>query len=118
MNREKTRYAGFRREELILRDCLAAHRTVLAKERTVLAYLRTSLAFLIGGVSFVQFFDSPVVRGLGWSFVPIAALIAGFGSWNYFATKRSLNMIATRDPDLPTGSELQGHRPKASTVQE
>ena len=36
-------YTQFKKEELILRDYLAADRTALANERTLMAYIRTSV---------------------------------------------------------------------------
>ncbi|NOZ22519.1 MAG: DUF202 domain-containing protein [Planctomycetes bacterium] len=43
------------RREIILRDTLAAGRTVLANERTLLAYIRTALALLLTGATFIHF---------------------------------------------------------------
>lgn len=54
---KKATYDQVDANALILRDRLAADRTVLANERTFLAYLRTALAFLISGVSLLHFFD-------------------------------------------------------------
>jgi putative membrane protein len=45
-------------QEAWVRDCLAVERTVMANERTLLAYVRTALGFFIGGVSFLEFFES------------------------------------------------------------
>lgn len=50
---------------------LAEIRTALANERTLLAYGRTSLALIIGGLSFVQFFESFPILVIGWLFIPI-----------------------------------------------
>jgi putative membrane protein len=41
--------------QLILRDHLAADRTILANERTFLAYIRTALTLFVAGLSFVHF---------------------------------------------------------------
>jgi putative membrane protein len=47
-------YTGLE-DQLILRDHLAADRTILANERTLLAYIRTALALFIAGLSFIHF---------------------------------------------------------------
>ena len=44
-------------DQLILRDHLAADRTILANERTFLAYIRTALTLFVAGLSFVHFKD-------------------------------------------------------------
>lgn len=71
------------RGQLILRDRLAENRTVLANERTLLAYVRTSLALFAAGVSFIKFFDSPLVVIMGWVLLPIGAytILRGFVSF-------------------------------------
>lgn len=67
----------------ILRDYLAADRTILANERTLLAYIRTALTLLVVGASFIKFFDSFVLEILGWTFIPLAmaAGIVGFSRY-------------------------------------
>ena len=74
-------YSRYCEEELILRDHLAAERTVLANERTALAYLRTMLTFLIGGATFIQFFDLLLIEVLGYGIArlhaPVGLGVAG-----------------------------------------
>ena len=41
-------------DQLILRDHLAADRTILANERTFLAYIRTALTLFVAGLTFVH----------------------------------------------------------------
>jgi len=99
-------YSQSRQEELILRDYLAAQRTVLANDRTVLAFLRTTLTFLIGGVSFIQFFHSPFVRAMGWTFLPLALIVLLIGFVKYVRMKSALARITklgahTSPPALP-----------------
>jgi len=103
MRTPDTPYSRFRADELILRDHLAAERTVLANERTALAYLRTMLTFLIGGVTFIEFFDSLPVRLLGWVFIPAAVVVGTFGVVNYGKVKRLLAQIgsAARQDSAP-----------------
>lgn len=58
-------------DQLILRDHLAADRTILANERTFLAYIRTALTLFVAGLSFVhlKIFDSHVVEVIGVLFI-------------------------------------------------
>lgn len=63
--REKTK------APLILRDYLAEKRTCLANERTFLAYVRTSLTLFIAGVTFIKFFDHPLIVVIGWILIPV-----------------------------------------------
>ena len=91
-------YAEFSQEELILRDYLAAHRTTLANDRTLLANIRTTLTFLIGGVSFIQFFDSPFVRGTGWSFLPLALVVLAVGLLRYGRMRSALAEMGAGGP--------------------
>ena len=88
-----TPYRGLGRDDLIVRDHLALNRTVLANERTLLAYVRTTLTMLIGGASFIQFFDSPAVRLLGWLFASAAAAVLAVGFIRYWQTRRSLYVL-------------------------
>ncbi len=54
MQDKSTPYEGLG-NQLILRDRLAADRTILSNERTFLAYIRTALTLFIAGLSFVHF---------------------------------------------------------------
>ena len=64
MRDKATPYEGLG-DQLILRDRLAADRTILSNERTFLAYIRTALTLFIAGLSFVHFeiLGSPIVDG-------------------------------------------------------
>jgi len=99
MNTGGRPYEQFRKEELILRDRLAAQRTVLANERTLLAYTRTSLTFLIGGVTFLQFFGHIAAQLLGWVFLPAALVTAAVGGHHYRRMKRLLVVMEGPRPD-------------------
>ena len=48
---------NFKKEEMILRDFLAADRTLLANERTLLAYIRTGISLLAIAISLIKLFD-------------------------------------------------------------
>lgn len=107
MDRPKSPYSEVCEEEMILRDHLAAERTVLANERTALAYLRTMLTFLIGGVTFLHFFHSFFAELLGLLFVPAGFIVGAFGLVKYVKVKRDLAQIGTavRDREREEGGE-------------
>ena len=64
-------------------DILASYRTILANERTVLSYVRTALTMFVAGVTFVHFFDSFVVRIIGWALMPIGLITLAIGVYRY-----------------------------------
>lgn len=66
-------------DELILRDRLAADRTLLANERTLLAYVRSAFGAFVAGVTFIQLFDSMLMRVIGTAFLPISAAVLVIG---------------------------------------
>ena len=70
MANESRPYKGLE-DQLILRDHLAADRTILANERTFLAYIRTALTLFVAGLSFVhlKIFDSHIVEAIGAVFI-------------------------------------------------
>ena len=71
MQEKPTPYTGLE-DQLILRDHLAADRTILANERTFLAYIRTALTLFVAGLSFVhlkEIFSSYIVEVIGIIFI-------------------------------------------------
>lgn len=64
----------FIKEELLVRDYLAADRTMLSIDRTFLAYVRTALTLFVAGVSLIKFFDSYLIQIIGWSLIPFGIL--------------------------------------------
>ena len=93
MNTENSPYHGFTREELILRDYLAADRTALANERTFLAYVRTALTFFVTGVTFIKIFDDPVLTFTGWIFMPLGLFIFIAGLIRYLNMRRDISKL-------------------------
>ncbi len=83
-------YTQFKREELILRDYLAADRTVLANERTLMSYIRTSLALAAAGGSLIHFLDSLVANIGGGLLLALAAGVLGWGLQRFIWYKRRL----------------------------
>lgn len=69
-------YEQFSAEELILRDHLAADRTILACERTLLAYIRTALTSAIAGMTLIKFFDGIYYQITGVALLVLSLIIA------------------------------------------
>ena len=74
------RFVGGR---LILREHLAAERSILANERTFLAYQRTALTQLAVAVTFLRFFDHIALTVIGWGLVPASVFTAVIGVVRY-----------------------------------
>lgn len=90
-------YSRFDSDELIVRDYLAADRTVLANERTLLSYVRTALAFAISGASLVHFFISLVADITGWALLLLSVTTLGMGIRRYVSTKRRVDRILDKE---------------------
>lgn len=86
-------YTEVEASELILRDHLAAERTVLANERTLLAYVRTALSLIITGVAFWKFVDGATGRFIGLAFLPLGSLVMVFGIYRWQKTARAIRHI-------------------------
>ena len=91
-------YALSSKEDLVLRDYLAAQRTVLANERTLLAYLRTALGAFVAGVSLMQFFSTSVIHVLGWVLCVAAIVTVLIGTTRYRQVERSLRHLSVSKP--------------------
>ena len=74
----------------LFQERLAEIRTKQANERTLLAYMRTSLTLVVGGLSFIQFFDSRIIELVGWIFIPFGALTMVIGVIRYHSVRRHL----------------------------
>jgi putative membrane protein len=79
--------------ELFIRDHLAGYRTELANRRTLLAYIRTVLSLVAAALVFIKFWQHPIVIGLGWALLPIAAIILIRGLLIY----RRINRVVRRE---------------------
>ena len=76
-------YSKFNRDSLILRDFLAADRTVLANERTFLAYIRTSLALIILGVTSIHLLELDFYKVIGIIAIALGFLVFVIGIVRY-----------------------------------
>ena len=85
MQDKPTPYKGLE-DQLILRDHLAADRTILANERTFLAYIRTALTLFVAGLSFVHLkdiFNSYIVEVIGIIFILLGIATFFVGLFRY-----------------------------------
>ena len=89
-------YSEFDAEHMILRDHLAADRTTLSNQNTFLAYIRTALTLFVAGVTFVRFFDLPVVEIIGWVFIPTGVLTFMVGLLRYNRLRTALQGLRRR----------------------
>jgi putative membrane protein len=76
-------YKKFSRDKLILRDFLAADRTVLANERTFLAYVRTALALIILGITAWHFLETDFYKIIGIISIALGFLVFIIGIVHY-----------------------------------
>lgn len=88
-------YHEFKPEELILRDHLAAARTMLANERTLLAYVRTALSVVLAGAVMIRFAETQALQWAGWALIPVSALIGLVGLWRF---RRVMGTIRDIEP--------------------
>jgi putative membrane protein len=77
-------------------DILASYRTILANERTVLSYVRTALTMFVAGVTFVHFFDSTIVRIVGWALIPIGIVTLIIGIYRYNRESYHIHLLSHR----------------------
>jgi putative membrane protein len=85
-------------EDVVLRDRLAADRTILANERTFLAYVRTALALLVSGLALLKFFDSRVAKTVGVLFVICSAVAPVIGIARYRRVSRDVRELKPPSP--------------------
>ena len=90
----------YNKGDLVLRDYLAAHRTILANDRTWLGYMRTALTLFVAGVTFIKFFDNKILLVIGWIFVPIGILLLIIGFWKYQKVRRMIHSIKEGGGDI------------------
>jgi inner membrane protein YidH len=86
-------YSQVNKDELILRDHLAADRTALANERTFLAYVRTAFTMFIAGVTFLHLFHSMISIIIGWVLVPVGIVIMFVGLVRYRTMKKLISQV-------------------------
>lgn len=78
-------------DEVILRDTLAVHRTALANERTLLSYIRTALTLFVAGITFIKFFENPLIISVGWLLLPVSVVVMVKGVISFRNMDRRIN---------------------------
>ena len=99
MTEKETLYQGIK-GQLILRDHLAADRTILANERTFLAYIRTALTLFVAGLSFVhlkEIFSSSIVEVIGIIFILIGIATFFVGLFRYNRMKALIRKVKQKE---------------------
>ncbi|MNN85851.1 hypothetical protein D3C81_2031850 [compost metagenome] len=84
---------NFDKEQMILRDFLAADRTLLANERTLLAYIRTGIGLLAIAISLIKLFDNEVTYILGIVFVILSIIPIGYGIYRYKKINKKIENV-------------------------
>lgn len=74
MKNDVEKIYNFSKEEMILRDFLAADRTLLANERTLLAYIRTGIGLLAIAISLIKLFSTTTTYVLGIFFIALSII--------------------------------------------
>lgn len=89
MSENNEKLYKFNKDEMILRDFLAADRTLLANERTLLAYIRTSVGLLAIAISLIKLFDTTFTYIVGGAFaiLSIVPLIVGVNRYKKIIRK-------------------------------
>lgn len=91
-NKEEKVY-NFSQDEMILRDFLAADRTLLANERTLLAYIRTSIGLLAIAISLIKLFDTTFTYIMGGIFIILSIIPVFVGVTRYRKINRKLEKV-------------------------
>ncbi len=79
--------------KLSLNDILAMERTSMANERTFLAYIRTSLTMIVPGVTGIQLADTPLLKAVSISFIPVGILIFLIGTGRFIKKRKTNRMV-------------------------
>lgn len=103
-------YSDFHQDEMILRDFLAADRTMLANERTFLSYTRTALAFVIGGASLIHFLSGAITDVGGVTMIVLGAISFVVGVYRYRWYRRRISVLSRPPTDPETRALLLARR--------
>lgn len=93
MKKKEEKVYNFSQEEMILRDFLAADRTLLANERTLLAYIRTSIGLLAIAISLIKLFDDTFTYIIGIIFIVLSVVPLVVGISRYRKVNRKLEKV-------------------------
>lgn len=92
-NKSKETIYNFDKDQMILRDFLAADRTLLANERTLLAYIRTGISLLVVAISLIKLFDSILTNILGGIFIFLSVIPIFIGIKRYKIINRKIEKV-------------------------
>lgn len=90
---KKEKLYNFNKDEMILRDFLAADRTLLANERTLLAYIRTAVGLLAIAISLIKLFDTTITYILGIVFIILSTIPVAVGVNRYKCINRKIENV-------------------------
>jgi len=90
MSENNEKLYNFNNDEMILRDFLAADRTLLANERTLLAYIRTSIGLLAIAISLIKLFDTTFTYIIGIVFIGLSIVPLVIGIKRYKKINRKI----------------------------
>ncbi len=92
-NVDNEKIYNFDKSQMILRDFLAADRTLLANERTLLAYIRTGVGLLAIAISLIKLFDTNVTYALGIVFIILSIMPIMLGIYKYKKISRKIENV-------------------------
>ncbi len=99
-NKRKTEHKSVysvKKDELIMRDHLAADRTALANERTFLAYVRSALAFAAVGFGLIKLIETTLILVvLGWILITLGIAILIIGTIRFFQFRRTISDLSCK----------------------
>ena len=78
-------------------NLMAIGRTIMANERTLLSFLRTSLGFFLGGIALIRYLRHPIIEGLGWVFILLAAVLLVWGLYRYRRVRTVLKTVTPKE---------------------
>jgi len=90
---DKEKIYNFDKDEMILRDFLAADRTLLANERTLLAYIRTGIGLLAIAITLIKLFDTNFTYTLGIIFIILSIMPIILGIYRYKKINRKIQNV-------------------------
>jgi Predicted membrane protein len=84
---------NYDKEKMILRDFLAADRTLLANERTLLAYIRTGIGIIAIAITLIKLFDDAFTYALGILFIFVGIIPMILGVQRYKRINRKIENV-------------------------
>ena len=76
--------------DLLLRDNLAAERTLLANQRTLLAFVRTGLYLLVTALAIYKFIEIRNNGWIVWTMAISSVVVMLIGTINFFIVRKKI----------------------------